>query len=153
MPLPMQVGPLLLVLLLVEAWLRGWGRPGDYFSSVTAGLLTALGHLALGTGELAAYAWVYGHMRVLDLEWDSGLTWGLGFLGVDFCYYWSHRFSHGELPHPHFSRPNGHGLCKGQVTPQRSTWYGRLTRFTTARMSSTLSRPFGSLHCSALQRG
>lgn len=41
------------------------------------------------------YLYIYNNWRVADLPWDSALTWYLALLGVDFCYYWVHRASHG----------------------------------------------------------
>ena len=45
--------------------------------------------------ELAGYVYVWDRYRLMELPWDSAWTWWLTFLGVDFCYYWVHRFAHG----------------------------------------------------------
>jgi sterol desaturase/sphingolipid hydroxylase (fatty acid hydroxylase superfamily) len=46
--------------------------------------------------EVGLYIWIHRHWRVLDLSWDSALTWYAALLGVDFAYYWAHRASHGK---------------------------------------------------------
>lgn len=45
--------------------------------------------------ELTSYIYVWNNYRLAELPWDSAWTWWLAFLGVDFCYYWVHRFGHG----------------------------------------------------------
>lgn len=42
------------------------------------------------------YIYIYENFRVADLAWDSAITWYLALIGVDFCYYWVHRASHGK---------------------------------------------------------
>ena len=95
----LQLVPYCAILMVLEAALR-WGRPRDYIGSLSAGLLAALGRLAVGTGELLVYAWLHERVRVVKLAWDSSVTFWLAFLGVDLCFYCSHRFSHGESPSP-----------------------------------------------------
>ena len=45
--------------------------------------------------ELSGYMYVWDRYRLVELPWDNAWTWWLTFLGVDFCYYWVHRFAHG----------------------------------------------------------
>lgn len=45
--------------------------------------------------ELSAYMYVWEHFRLLELPWDSAWTWWFTLIGVDFGYYWVHRFAHG----------------------------------------------------------
>lgn len=45
--------------------------------------------------ELSAYMHVWNHYRLVELPWDSAWTWWFTFVGVDFGYYWVHRFAHG----------------------------------------------------------
>ncbi|XP_067686163.1 alkylglycerol monooxygenase-like [Haliotis asinina] len=69
-------------------------RANDAFSSISAGLLSLLHGLLFRAVELACYIWVYEHFSFITLPWDCSLTWLLGFLGVDFTYYWVHRCGH-----------------------------------------------------------
>lgn len=66
----------------------------DGITSVSAGVISRLPHLFMRGMELTSYIFVWNHFRLLELPWDSVWTWWLAFLGVDFCYYWVHRFAH-----------------------------------------------------------
>lgn len=43
---------------------------------------------------ISMYFYVYENWRLCDLPWDSTLTWIVGFIGMDFLYYWFHRAAH-----------------------------------------------------------
>jgi len=45
--------------------------------------------------EIIAYVWVHENYCIYALPWNSPWTWLLSMIGVDFCYYWVHRYSHG----------------------------------------------------------
>ncbi|KAG8283621.1 hypothetical protein J6590_014143 [Homalodisca vitripennis] len=45
-------------------------------------------------GESALYIYIYEHFHIIDLPWESPVTWYIAAIGVDFCYYWVHRASH-----------------------------------------------------------
>uniref|UniRef100_A0A3B5QXY4 Alkylglycerol monooxygenase n=1 Tax=Xiphophorus maculatus TaxID=8083 RepID=A0A3B5QXY4_XIPMA len=66
----------------------------DGLTSLSAGMISRLPLLVMRGCELSAYLYVWDHFRLLELPWDSAWTWWLTFLGVDFCYYWVHRFAH-----------------------------------------------------------
>lgn len=60
--------------------------------------------------ELSAYMYVWDRFRLVELPWDSAWTWWFTFLGVDFCYYWVHRFAHGTRTHTaHTAQKQGCG--------------------------------------------
>ena len=48
----------------------------------------------------SAYVWVYEHFCLVELPWDSPVTWWIAMLGVDFGYYWLHRMAHGKVAFP-----------------------------------------------------
>ncbi|TWW79991.1 alkylglycerol monooxygenase [Takifugu flavidus] len=66
----------------------------DGITSISAGMISRLPMLVMRSCELSAYIYVWEHYRQIELPWDSAWTWWFSFLGVDFCYYWVHRFSH-----------------------------------------------------------
>ncbi|MEQ2162085.1 hypothetical protein GOODEAATRI_016222, partial [Goodea atripinnis] len=82
--------------LVVGALMRG--SPvvtlSDGLTSLSAGMISRLPLLVMRGCELSAYVYVWDHFRLWELPWDSAWTWWLTFLGVDFCYYWVHRFAH-----------------------------------------------------------
>jgi len=43
--------------------------------------------------QLTGYEWMY-ERRLIDLDWDSPVTWLVAAIGVDFGFYWLHRFVH-----------------------------------------------------------
>lgn len=64
-----------------------------------------ISNLCMGVGQqaldplfralmLPAYFYASEHWAVARLPADSWLTWLVALLGVDFCFYWFHRFSH-----------------------------------------------------------
>ncbi|XP_030606232.1 alkylglycerol monooxygenase isoform X1 [Archocentrus centrarchus] len=92
---PFFVGLMVLELLL---GLVKTGAPvitiGDGITSLSAGMVSRLPLLLMRGCELSAYIYVWDHYRLVELPWDSAWTWWFTFLGVDFCYYWVHRFAH-----------------------------------------------------------
>lgn len=45
---------------------------------------------------MGVYCDIYDKYRVLELPWDSVITWIVAALCVDLGYYWGHRASHGK---------------------------------------------------------
>ncbi|XP_024114373.1 alkylglycerol monooxygenase [Oryzias melastigma] len=66
----------------------------DGLTSLAAGMVSRLPLLLLRGCELSAYMYVWEHFRLLELPWDSAWTWWFTLIGVDFGYYWVHRFAH-----------------------------------------------------------
>ena len=66
---------------------------GDSISDIGTGILSQLVEVFLKTVLFAGYLYVYAH-RVTTLDARSVAVWTLGFVGVDFLYYWFHRMSH-----------------------------------------------------------
>ncbi|XP_038566509.1 alkylglycerol monooxygenase [Micropterus salmoides] len=87
----------LMVLELVVGVLKT-GAPvvtiSDGLTSISAGMISRLPLLLMRGCELTAYMYVWDRYRLVELPWDSAWTWWFTFLGVDFCYYWVHRFAH-----------------------------------------------------------
>jgi sterol desaturase/sphingolipid hydroxylase (fatty acid hydroxylase superfamily) len=91
--------PFFMLLIAVEAWAarrrgRQVHRLNDSLADLGCGVTEQL--LALFThGFLfAIYSWVWSRWGILELSLASPLTWIVGVVGVDFFYYWYHRFSH-----------------------------------------------------------
>lgn len=94
----------LLLLLLVIAMGLEWhvgstrGRQVYRVSDATSNLLVGMAQLApavvLASFLQAAYEFVYARSAVFEIKEDSPIAWIGLLIGVDFCYYWFHRFSH-----------------------------------------------------------
>ncbi|XP_051791676.1 alkylglycerol monooxygenase isoform X2 [Erpetoichthys calabaricus] len=69
-------------------------RINDGLTSISAGIFSRLPMMLRRSLEVSAYIYVWNNYRILEMPWDSPWTWWLTFLGVDFAYYWVHRFSH-----------------------------------------------------------
>lgn len=92
---PFFVG--LMVLELVVGALRSQTpvvTVSDGITSISCGMISRLPLLLFRGFELTTYMYVWDHYHIMELPWNSAWTWWLCFLGVDFCYYWVHRFAH-----------------------------------------------------------
>jgi alkylglycerol monooxygenase len=90
--------PLFFLLIGIElAWARREGRTvyrlGDALTNLSCGIASQIFMLAWGAAQLAIFAFVFEHWRVVTLT-PGVLPWIVAFVGVDFLYYWWHRLSH-----------------------------------------------------------
>ena len=86
---------------MIEALVRclqrkSFPRTNDSISSISNGIMMELSRLVTGSFEIISYIWVYNNFCVINLPWNSAVTWWLAFLAVDFGYYWFHRMAHGK---------------------------------------------------------
>lgn len=91
--------PVFFVLIGVEVLVARWQgkrlyRFNDAVTDLGCGMGQQVTGLLLKAVVFTAYLWVYGNLRVVELDATSPWTWGLAIVGVDFFYYWWHRFSH-----------------------------------------------------------
>lgn len=72
-------------------------RRGYDFGSAAASFGVAAGHALSGvltTAVVNTVYWFAWDLTPLRLPLNDGRTWGAGFVAVEFCYYWFHRWSH-----------------------------------------------------------
>ncbi|XP_026331979.1 alkylglycerol monooxygenase-like, partial [Hyposmocoma kahamanoa] len=85
-------------MILEHIVLRLEGKKGirlnDGITSISLGIFQECGRLLWRGAEYYLYTWIYQHHRLIELPWDSVLTWYVTAIGVDFCYYWMHRMCH-----------------------------------------------------------
>ncbi len=91
--------PLFALLMAAEAWaLRRRGRTGyhaaDTISNLGCGLGQILFGILAGPAVLLLYGWFLRRFAIVEWPEGSYAVWIVAFLGVDFCYYWFHRFGH-----------------------------------------------------------
>jgi sterol desaturase/sphingolipid hydroxylase (fatty acid hydroxylase superfamily) len=81
---------------LLVAWVQGRRvyRLADSLADLSCGVVEQLLNVFLKTLLFAGYALVHERARLLEIQMTSSAAWVLGFVGVDFCYYWFHRSSH-----------------------------------------------------------
>ena len=87
----------LLVTEIFLRWLQGKTLPriNDSISSMTAGIMLDVVSVLIGAFDITSYIWVHQHFCLVNLAWDSPVTWWLAFVMIDFGYYWCHRMCHG----------------------------------------------------------
>ncbi|KAG8231468.1 hypothetical protein J437_LFUL000185 [Ladona fulva] len=69
-------------------------RLNDSITSLSHGIFLETGRIISRGTESSAYILIHERWRLVDLPWDSPLTWYIALLATDFCYYWVHRASH-----------------------------------------------------------
>lgn len=94
-----QSWPYFFIFMILEhIVLRLEGKPGvrlnDGITSISHGIFQECGRIIWRGAESYLYTWIYTNYRLVELPWDSTLTWYAAALGVDFCYYWMHRACH-----------------------------------------------------------
>ena len=92
--------PVFFVLIAAELALdrfahRDYYRLGDTVNDLSCGIVDQVVAIFLKAAVFAGYVFVFERLRVATLPGGSPAIWVLGFLGVDFFYYWFHRLSHG----------------------------------------------------------
>ena len=69
-------------------------RLNDSVNDLSCGILEQVAGVFLKTALFAGYLFVFERSRIFAVPADSALAWVGCWLGVDFCYYWFHRWSH-----------------------------------------------------------
>lgn len=91
--------PVFFVLIAVELWwtrkeAREAVRLNDSVVDISTGTIQQLIGLFAHAVLFAVYGLIYLHWRLFDVPASAAWAWVVCFLGVDFFYYWFHRFSH-----------------------------------------------------------
>ena len=91
--------PLYILLILLELAYERWSgrhtyRLADAVTSIDTAVLRMLLEGPLRLLLVVPYAWLYEHARLWTLDPASPWTCLLGFVAVDFCFYWAHRSLH-----------------------------------------------------------
>jgi sterol desaturase/sphingolipid hydroxylase (fatty acid hydroxylase superfamily) len=91
--------PVFFVLIGIELWFarreaREVARLNDAVSDLSCGTLQQVMGLFTKTAVFGVYALIYKSFHLLEISTASAWAWAACFLGVDFLYYWFHRFSH-----------------------------------------------------------
>jgi sterol desaturase/sphingolipid hydroxylase (fatty acid hydroxylase superfamily) len=69
-------------------------RLADSVADLSCGILQQVLEVFLKTALFAGYAWLFASHRLFDVPAASAWAWAACFVGVDFLYYWFHRWSH-----------------------------------------------------------
>ena len=93
---PVWLGIALVLVLIELAWRLHSRRGYDRGTAMTTLGLVA-GHIPVAILTSLTLAGIYGFVwKIAPVHWplDDWRTWALGFVVVEFAYYWFHRFSH-----------------------------------------------------------
>ena len=69
-------------------------RLSDSINDLSCGMIQQLLEVFLKTALFAGYLFLYENHRLFSIPTGSAAAWMACFLGVDFFYYWFHRWSH-----------------------------------------------------------
>jgi sterol desaturase/sphingolipid hydroxylase (fatty acid hydroxylase superfamily) len=69
-------------------------RLSDSINDLSCGMLQQVADVFLKSALFAGYAWIHANHRLFDVPTGAAWAWAACFLGVDFLYYWFHRWSH-----------------------------------------------------------
>lgn len=69
-------------------------RFNDTVNDLSTGILQQITGVFAQSAIYFGYFFIYDQWRLFDIPISNPWTWIVGFLGVDFCYYWFHRLSH-----------------------------------------------------------
>ncbi len=69
-------------------------RLSDSVNDLSCGILQQLAEVFFKTALFAGYAGLFASHRLFDVPPGAAWAWAACFLGVDFLYYWFHRWSH-----------------------------------------------------------
>lgn len=91
--------PVFFILIGVELWwarreAREVARLNDAIADISTGTVQQIVGLFAKAALFAVYALIYQYGRLFEVSTSAIWAWGVCFLGVDFLYYWFHRFSH-----------------------------------------------------------
>jgi alkylglycerol monooxygenase len=85
------IGVELVVARLLE---RDVYRLSDSVNDLSCGILQQVAEVFLKTALFAGYTWLFASHRLLPAPASGAWAWAACFVGVDFLYYWFHRWSH-----------------------------------------------------------
>ncbi len=82
-----------LELLLARLRKTDWYRFNDAVTNISCGITQQITGVFAKTVLIVGYLFIYEHYRLFEIE-QNLLTWALLFIGIDFFYYWFHRYAH-----------------------------------------------------------
>ena len=68
-------------------------RPMDTISSISSGMTNNIKSILKLSVVIISYQWMYDHLSITKI----GASWPvyiIAFIGIDFAYYWTHRWNH-----------------------------------------------------------
>lgn len=98
-PYDIELFPFFVIVIVLEMltlWCQGKPLPKLADASTSASMMLNMQILRIichGV-EHSIYYYIYNNYRLVELPWDSPVTWYSAAILVDFFYYWGHRGTH-----------------------------------------------------------
>ncbi|MEY3443021.1 MAG: hypothetical protein RLZZ519_1302 [Bacteroidota bacterium] len=91
--------PVFFILIGVEFWLARRQRKevyrlNDAIANISCGVAQQVFSVLIRSVLFVGYLYLYKNHKLLTLGADQWWVWVLCFIGVDFFYYWFHRYAH-----------------------------------------------------------
>jgi len=88
--------PLMILLEVISLYIQGKKSPrfAETMCSLLCVVLMFLPGIVVGQIEVAMYIWLYDNYNIIDLSWNSPVTWFLCLLAQDFGQYLWHIAAH-----------------------------------------------------------
>jgi sterol desaturase/sphingolipid hydroxylase (fatty acid hydroxylase superfamily) len=68
-------------------------QPMDTISSISSGMTNNIKSILKLSVVIVSYQWMYEHLALLKID-ANWWVYVVAFLGIDFAYYWTHRWNH-----------------------------------------------------------
>ncbi len=81
-------------LIVARIMKRDVYRLNDAIANLSCGIAQQVAGVLMKGILLVGYLYIHEHWRLLELGADKWWVWVACFIGVDFFYYWFHRYSH-----------------------------------------------------------
>ena len=65
----------------------------DTISSISSGMTNNIKSILKLSVVIISYQWMYNNLAIFDIG-SSWPVYVIGFIGIDFAYYWTHRWNH-----------------------------------------------------------
>ncbi len=90
--------PIFFILIGIELLISKLGqtqlyRFNDAITNISCGIIQQITGVFAKTLLIVGYVYIYDHWRLFEIQ-ENLMTWLLLFIGIDFFYYWFHRYAH-----------------------------------------------------------
>ena len=90
--------PIFFILIAIEIFIGRFRKQplyrfNDAATNISCGITQQISGVFLKTAIYAGYFFIFQNYRLFDIP-NTWVWWVILFLGIDFCYYWFHRYAH-----------------------------------------------------------
>ena len=95
----LKYGMLFFIILLSSEWIislilkKNYYNTFDAIAGISSGMTNNLKTIFKLSIIIVSYQWMYDHWALFNIE-SSYILYIIAFIGIDFAFYWSHRWNH-----------------------------------------------------------